>query len=118
MNTFRISYDALPVDGLREVLIQVSEACVQHNIDFFIVGANARNIWYASHSENPSGTKDIDFGIYVANEDKYNLLRRTLIDTYDYIPSTTNALCLLTSDGKQIDLMPFGDIEKDGQVMI
>ncbi len=113
-----MSYDALAVNGLREVLIQVSEACNQHDIDFFTVGAIARNIWYASNNENPSGTKDIDFGIYVGDQEDYNLLRRTLIDKYDYAQSSTNAFCLLTSDGKQIDLLPFGAIEKDGKVII
>lgn len=32
--------------------------------------------------------------------------------------SAENDFCLLTQDGKQIDLLPFGEIEKEGQVMI
>lgn len=55
-----ISYNALRVDGLKEVLKDLSIVCKTLEIDFFIVGAVARNIWYASHGENAWGTKDID----------------------------------------------------------
>ncbi len=78
----KINYDALAVGGLKDVLINVSTTCTELNIDFFIVGAIARNIWFASHGENPTGTKDIDFGIYVSNTEKYNKLRDALIENY------------------------------------
>ncbi len=84
----KINYDALAVGGLKDVLINVSTTCTELNIDFFIVGAIARNIWFASHGENPTGTKDIDFGIYVSNTEKYNKLRDALIGDISYLASS------------------------------
>ena len=60
----KISYEALSIEGLKDVFLQISEMCKELGIDFFIVGAIARNIWYVSNDQNPKGTKDIDFGIY------------------------------------------------------
>lgn len=113
-----LSYDILAVEGLKEVLEQVSNTCSELQIDFFLVGAVSRNIWLASHGENPSGTKDIDFGVFVPSLDEYNELKRTLIEKYDYSPSSENEFCMFTSDGKQIDLLPFGEIEENDQVML
>lgn len=111
-------YDALSVDGLKDILHQVSETCKELEIDFFIVGAIARNIWYVSNNEKARGTKDIDFGIYVPNEARYNLLRKKLKEDYNYRVSQENAFCLIAPDGNQVDLLPFGGIEKEGQVII
>lgn len=114
----KISYDALAIEGLKEVFLQISETCKDLDIDFFIVGAIARNIWYVANRETPKGTKDIDFGIYVPSEIEYNHLRKRLQDKFKYIASSENAFCLITPDGKQIDLLPFGGIEEADQVMI
>ena len=114
----KINYEALAVEGLKDVLIQVSNTCKNLEIDFFIVGAIARNIWYVSNNENPSGTKDVDFGIYVPDEKKYNQLRKSLQTKFNYTISSENAFCLITPEGIPIDLLPFGEIEKESQVMI
>lgn len=114
----KINYDALAIDGLKEVFIQISESCKDLAIEFFIVGAIARNIWYVSNDENSRGTKDIDFGIYISDVKQYNDLRALLKEKYNYAESIENAFCLITPDGKQIDLLPFGEIEKEGQVLI
>lgn len=114
----RLTYDALSVDGLKEVLQQISSACKKLEIDFFIVGAVARNIWLASNSEPTSGTKDIDFGVYIPTIDKYNELRRLLITEHNYFESEENAFCLLNPSQKQIDLLPFGKIEIEDKVLI
>lgn len=52
----KITYDALKIDGLRIVFSQISESCKELGIEFFIVGAIARNIWYVSNDQNPVGT--------------------------------------------------------------
>jgi len=114
----KINYNALAIDGLQEVFIQISETCKELKIDFFIIGAIARNIWYVSNNENSKGTKDIDFGVYISDVKKYNELRAELKRKYDYKESAVNTFCLLTKDGKQIDLLPFGEIEQEGQVII
>lgn len=114
----KISYNALAIDGLKKVFIQISETCKEQGVDFFIIGAIARNIWYVLNNEASKGTKDIDFAVYISNVEKYNKLVAELKRKYEYKQSTENAFCLITQDGKQIDLLPFGEIEQEGQVII
>jgi len=113
-----ITYNALEVEGLKDVLETIGTACNHLTIDFFIVGALARNIWYANSNIELRGTEDIDFGVYVSDVKTYEKLKALLIGNYEYIQAQGNAFCLLTPDGKGIDLMPFGEIAKDGEVMI
>lgn len=117
-NTSGIAYDALQVEGLKEVLAQVSSACDELGIHFFIVGAIARNIWLAAHDERPMGTKDIDFAVYIPGKKEYLLLKEKLQVDYRYHASTENNYCMLTPEGRPIDLLPFGEIEEEGQVLI
>lgn len=117
-NTYNLSYDALKAPGLQDVLHQVSSTCRAVGVDFFMVGAIARNVWFASHEEFPRGTKDIDFAVYIPDISKYNLLRERLMGEYGYRDSTENVFCLLSPNGDQVDLLPFGEIEVEGQVLI
>ena len=114
----RTTYDSLAVEGLKKPLEEITIACKSLGINFFIVGAIARNIWLAANNERPSGTKDIDFGVFVADIETYNKLRKILIKKFHYTPNRENAFCLITSESQKIDLLPFGEIEQDGEVRV
>jgi len=114
----KTTYDALAVDGLKKPLTEISLACKRLAINFFIVGAIARNIWLATHDKSPSGTRDIDFGVFVPDVSTYNQLRKVLVEDFKYTQSTVNAFCLFTPEGMQIDLLPFGEIEENGEFAI
>lgn len=118
MNILKTKYELLAIEGMQKPLQEISKACNELGIDFFIVGAVARNIWLSANEGIPSGTKDIDFGVYIPKEEVYNKLRNLLIENYDYKPAKSNAFCMIDSDGKQIDLLPFGEIEEYGELAI
>lgn len=113
-----ISYDALQAPGLKKILEQVGSACGTLGIDFFMVGAIARNAWLVAHQERARGTRDIDFAVYIPDVVSYNRLRTMLITEYGYQDSVENAFCLLSREGSQVDLLPFGEIEAEGKVVI
>ena len=113
-----ISFKDLRVVGLEEILCQLRMVCKDLEIEFFIVGAIARNIWYASNKKMFLGTKDIDIGVYVPSDEKYNDLIRVLEERFAFTKSSTNRFALISKDGHQLDLLPFGEIEKASQVMI
>lgn len=99
-------------------LQEITAACNRLQINYFIVGAIARNIWLASNEEKPSGTKDIDLAVFVSRVEIYNDLRNILADEYGYRLISGNAFCLLTPTGQQVDLLPFGEIEDSEEVSI
>lgn len=114
----KIFYKALGDTHLKNIINDVQTAATKLGIDFFAVGALARNIWYVSNNENSRGTKDVDFGVYVSNSESYNKLKNMLIKEYSYVSVSTNPFCLISPYEIPLDLLPFGDIEKNGKVMI
>lgn len=113
-----IDYSALNVVGLKEVLQTIASACNKLDVDFFLVGAVARNIWFAKGDKDAGGTRDIDFGIYVTDQETYNQLKMNLINEFKYIQASDNVFGLDTPDGKRIDLLPFGEIAHDGELIM
>lgn len=117
-NMSKLLYKALKAPYLKEVLNDINEVCNKLNIHFFGVGALARNVWYIQNDGHSRGTKDIDFGVYIANNEMYNLLLNEFVDNYNYTKVKTNAFCLISPQGAQIDLLPFGEIENEGKVLV
>lgn len=114
----KILYEALGTTSLKEIVNDVKTAAGQLEIDFFGVGALARNIWYIEHNENPRGTKDVDFAVYVSNSATYHELKNILISKFAYTEVSSNPFCLMSPYGIPLDLLPFGEIVNNGKVTI
>ncbi|WP_020566767.1 hypothetical protein [Neolewinella persica] len=114
----KIIYDALRSPYLKQILSDVKMVADQLSVDFFGVGAFARNVWYVANDEPSRGTKDVDFGVYVSNEKIYSRMRGLLIEKHGYEAASNNAFCLISPYGIPLDLLPFGEIERDGRVLI
>ncbi|HMS67287.1 MAG TPA: nucleotidyl transferase AbiEii/AbiGii toxin family protein [Saprospiraceae bacterium] len=113
-----ITYNALKVDGLKDVLQNIATACDHLNIDFFVVGAVARNIWYVHGGKESRGTQDIDFGVYVPDHETYDDLKNYLTENFKYTQAQDNIFGLDTPEGKGIDLLPFGEIAENDEVVM
>lgn len=109
---------SLAISGLQPVLDAVQDCCTALDIDFFIVGALARNIWYVAHDAPAQGTQDVDFGIFVPDAGMYQKLRYCLQNKYAYTPGQENAFCLISPQGLEVDLLPFGAIETGDYIMV
>ena len=57
--------------GLKEVFDELEEAFEQLSIDFYLIGALARDIWYARGDKKFRTTKDVDFAIMISNKEDY-----------------------------------------------
>ncbi len=114
----KLFYKALGSASLKDIISDINAASTQLDVDFFGVGAFARNVWYVSNNEASRGTKDVDFAVYVPNAAIYSQLKNILIQEFSYTKVSTNAFCLISPSGIPLDLLPFGEIEKQGKVMI
>lgn len=100
-----------------DVYRAVSEAMARHELDFLVVGANARDLilHYAYGRPIQRGTTDLDFAIQVGDWVAYQALRATLVAA-GYQP-TTQSQRLLSPDGMPVDIVPFGDLaDTDGNI--
>ncbi|AFM03561.1 hypothetical protein Fleli_1123 [Bernardetia litoralis DSM 6794] len=114
----KLLYNALQVPSLREVINDLREVCEKLEIDFFGIGALARNVWYLDNEKEARGTRDVDFAVYVKDEESYQNLKQELIKNYKYVQSTSSSYCLVSPHNAELDLLPFGEIENDDRVQI
>src|ERR1700744_5074791 len=61
-------------------------------------------------------TKDVDFAIYVGTREEYEAVKQYLKEKKGYHDSRENRFVLLAPSGLQVDILPFGGIELDGEV--
>lgn len=91
-------------------LLEIKKIADALKVDFFIVGATARDILmeHLNKIKAPSLTKDIDIAVCVGNWEEYKALTDALLATGDFIQGTQE----LRYDfkGTLIDIIPFGEI--------
>jgi len=101
---------------LRKVFDDLEEAFQALNIDFYLIGALARDIWYARGEKNFRTTKDVDFAIMIGNKPDYEAVREYLKVHKAYTGTKNNAFAMITPAGIQVDILPFGEIEINDEV--
>ncbi len=105
---------------LKEVFDVLELAFKQLDVDFYLIGALARDVWYSrgQSTNNVRKTKDVDFAIMIGSESQYELLRKYLISKHNYQDTKENAFVLITPSLIQVDILPFGGIEIDDRVVM
>lgn len=63
-------------------------------------------------------TSDIDFGIMIKDSGIFADLKNYLIEVEGFVPYRENAFVLIWKDKTQVDLIPFGELEKQGVVTV
>jgi len=96
-----------------EMLDAFGRVLNQLDIDFFLVGALARDIRL---SVNPAFapkrvTKDVDIAILLASEEQFYQVKDALLATGDFTAHEREAIKLFYKQAIEIDVLPFGEIE-------
>ncbi|HEX8658295.1 MAG TPA: nucleotidyl transferase AbiEii/AbiGii toxin family protein [Hymenobacter sp.] len=115
--TYPISPDELRPAGLAAAMAALQRGFDRFGIDFYIVGAVARDIWLSQVHQEPIRrmTKDLDLAVLLTNNDQYEALQAWLTEKEDFTRTTHSAFCLLYQPAGEagsvaVDLMPFGAI--------
>ena len=103
---------------LKEIFNALEEAFRATEIDYYLIGAQARDIWYAKGGKISRQTKDIDFAVLVGSLADYQSVREYLKSHNSFAETKGNSFVMLTPDGIQVDILPFGEIEIDDGVEI
>ena len=101
--------------SLRDILNTLEEAFHALGVDFYLIGAFAKDHWYSSKGLRTRQTKDVDFAVLVQSAAVYQALRAYLKGK-QFIDTKENAFVMISPDGVQVDILPFGEIEIDGHV--
>ena len=103
-------------DDLKPVFETLEEAFHVCGIDYYLIGALARDTWYARAQKKFRTTKDVDFAVMIGNLEQYEQVKAYLEEQKQYAVSKNNAFVVIAPDGTAIDLLPFGAIEMDDGV--
>jgi len=113
-NTFVNISGKLPA-GVVDLYAVINYHTGELGIDYLVVGAMARDLvlvhGYGSAVER--GTRDVDFGINVANWDEFHALKDRLLDSgFKFDPQKMHRLTRDDEAGLpwEIDIVPFGEI--------
>lgn len=103
---------------LKHIFNLLERSFAELNIDFYLIGALARQVWYEKGDISFRTTKDVDYAVLVSSHDEYQRIREYLINQENFTAYRGNAFVLIALDGTQVDLLPFGEIENDGSVTV
>jgi predicted nucleotidyltransferase len=97
---------------------EINRITSEHNVTFFVVGAFARDLilTIAYGIEVKRATEDIDCGIQVESWEQFEQLKTSLIETGQFRPDEHQQQRLKYRDQVQIDIVPFGAIERNGLI--
>ena len=114
---YPISPERLQPAGLGAAMAALQRGFAHFGIDFYIVGAVARDIWLTQIYDEPDRrtTKDLDLAVFIHNTAEYEALQAWLVEQEGFVLAHSSAFCLLYPSAPgpgnvAVDLMPFGAI--------
>ena len=114
MPTYKINYNQLSQQpGITEMLYALERCLEKFGIDFYLVGAVARNVWMTgiNNIAPRRTTGDIDFAVLINDNGVYESLKTYLIITEGFQPYKGNEYVLIWKENLEVDLLPFGAID-------
>lgn len=96
----------------------LEEAFTATGVDFYVIGAMARDVWYARAEKTSRMTYDSDFAVLVGSQQEYEAIREYLRTNENFVDVKGNSFVMLSPDGHQVDILPFGGMEIDDTVTV
>ncbi|MCC5914173.1 MAG: hypothetical protein JJU46_07330 [Balneolaceae bacterium] len=90
---------------------------IQYDVDFYLLGAIARDTWYAKEQIASPATRDVDFAVYISEKSKYADVLEGLITNHGFSELRDVPFRLQTPFTFTIDIIPFGEISIDEAVI-
>lgn len=117
MSFLKKNFERLKKEGLKETFEVLELAFKKYGIDYYLIGARARDLWtdHIALGEKRT-TEDVDFWIYINEHEQYKNLVKDLVETYGFKRDEQEPYRFYFNG--TIDLIPFGGIEKDGAVLL
>lgn len=104
-------------EELKEVLDVLEEVLKELGVNFYLIGAIAKEYWYRSGNKRIRATKDVDFAVLVPSKEVYSAVRERLRE-HQFGSVRGNELVMISPDGLEVDLLPFGEIDSDSKVQL
>ncbi len=117
----KIPFSKIREEGqFKEIFLALERGFTKFGINFYLVGATARDVWMKGFHDLPPkrATSDIDIGIMIRESSEFDELKSYLIEKEGFVSTKSNEFVLIWKDKSQVDLIPFGDLEREGIVTV
>jgi predicted nucleotidyltransferase len=106
--------------AIAEMLKTMEGVLRAFGIDYFLVGAVARDIRLAAGEQWKAlrKTKDIDIAVLMDSEDQFYAVKEALVATGNFEASAYKAIKLIYKGEIEVDLLPFGEIENEDRELL
>ena len=116
---YNVSLTEFHRQRFKPIFEHIEQACEEIGIEFYLVGAVARDISMALHGlEVPRVTRDLDLAVLIPEEADYQQLKETLLLKGDFAEVRTMPFTLKYAGETDVDLLPFGGMEMNGDVRL
>ena len=114
-----IPFSKIRFENLEKILKVIEAAFSKRDMDFYLIGALARDIQLTGKYdiEAPRATQDIDIAVLVNNQENYSRIVDDLIGQYGF-EKTNLPYRFRFTDDTVIDVLPFGKIESAERTVI
>lgn len=112
----KIDFKVLRSESLRDIIYALEEAMQTIGIDYYLIGAVARDAWFQLEHITSRRTSDIDFAVLVPEQKQFDELKTFLSEKKGYMETKGNSFAMISPEGTAIDILPFGSVEIDEAV--
>lgn len=115
-NSSQKTFKELSLPYFKEVFELIDKICSQYGIQFYLIGAQARDIHLLESNIAPArGTMDIDFAIMFPDMATFNEVK-TSMEKVGFEKTNQPYRMFYNKTNTVIDILPFGQIEQEGTV--
>lgn len=117
-NILKNNIDIHPVVG--EMLLVIEEVLKSLNINFYVVGAVARDLQFSRRPGMASlrKTNDVDLAVMIGTEEHFYQVKRSLLSTGYFEEHQSEPIKLFFKEAIEVDLLPFGGIQNEAHEII
>lgn len=116
----KISLEKIMQSQLKDILAELEHHLRDLDLDCYLIGALARDIWMTGvHDiQQKRATKDVDLAVLIPTKERYLQLKDRLVGNGHFKEVQDNPFKLIHSSNTEIDVLPFGGLDKEGNVLL
>jgi predicted nucleotidyltransferase len=103
---------------LKSAFDALEDAFTALKIDFYLIGALARDTWYAKLNKPSRTTKDVDFAILIGSRQDYDHVKAHLSQHQSFAATPNNTFVMISPGGVEVDILPFGGLEINEEIHV
>ena len=113
--SYSISSDKFQDPLLKPILVSLSNYFSSVDVDFYVIGATARDIVLNFHGEKSGrATRDLDIAIAISNWEEFETIEQGIVNIKGFKKDSNQKQRFYYQDNFELDIVPFGDIMKEG----